>query len=125
MEFTGEIYDKKTLTKYYEESKYIVLCSVTEGLPMVILEAMAYGVIPICVDVGELHSVINSSNGVLIPNSKDDKHLEEEISRKIKLLESKDLNQLNQISYNAHQTYHRKYSKNIFCNKYRDIILND
>jgi glycosyltransferase involved in cell wall biosynthesis len=49
----------------------IILCpSLSEGMPTVLLEAMAFGVMPIASDVGAVRELLDDSNGILIaPNS--------------------------------------------------------
>src|SRR5690606_23970032 len=44
--FKGEISDKEILNSYYQHVHLILITSTFEGFPMVLLESMAYGVVP-------------------------------------------------------------------------------
>lgn len=62
---TGEIQD---VTPYYRIMDALILPSKREGLPMVVLEAMSYGVPVIASDVGGISEVISHGfNGFLCP----------------------------------------------------------
>lgn len=50
-----------------KECHCLIMCSVSEGTPRVIIEAMALGCPVIATDVGGVSTVINASNGLLIP----------------------------------------------------------
>lgn len=67
----GTIKEKEILNKYYSEHDVIMITSFREGFPMVLLEGMAFGVVPISTDVGEIKEHIGEkfSNGFII---KDD-----------------------------------------------------
>ena len=83
--------------KYLKESSIFVMASITEGLPMVLLEAMSYGVpcIAYRTDSGVNDIIDNGKNGYIIENR--DK---EEFSNKIdKILKDKKLKE--QFSKNA------------------------
>lgn len=64
--FHGEITDTAALASLYASADILVCPSYAEGLPMVILEAMACGVAPLATRVGAVDSVVNASNGWLI-----------------------------------------------------------
>lgn len=70
----GEISDANLLKEIYISSDIILTTSSREGLPMVILEGMANGVLPICTDVGEISELIKPEleNGFLITNYEND-----------------------------------------------------
>lgn len=121
IKFLGAIYDMEELYKLYSDSRYIILCSRTEGLPMVILEAMANAVIPISVNVGELESVITSNNGYLIDNSEDGGLIAEKMKEIILSLEN-NLNLAQQLSLQAKNDAINKYSEEIMMKSYRAII---
>lgn len=54
------------VSNYYNQSRYVVLASKSEGLPSVLLEGMNHGCIPITTDAGDIEDLINSSNGFLV-----------------------------------------------------------
>jgi glycosyltransferase involved in cell wall biosynthesis len=65
--FKGEITAEKALNDYYEEADILVLTSSREGFPLVIMEAMANGVVPISTDVGGISKhIVNHKTGILI-----------------------------------------------------------
>lgn len=121
--FTGVITDINKLNDIYSSSRMIILCSKTEGLPMVILEAMSRGVVPITVNVGELEYIINRNNGVLIENSINDFILIDIFSNEIEKLILQP-HELEQLSINSFELISQHYDILTFKNKYRNLILN-
>ena len=67
-QFYGTI-DNKSLLDYYAKNKVdlFVNTSQYEGLPISIMEAMAYGIPSIATNVGGVSEIVNSSNGYLLP----------------------------------------------------------
>ena len=66
--FKGVITNAVQLNEEYNKAHIILIVSVREGLPMVIMEGMALGVVPICTNVGALSEIIsNSVNGISKP----------------------------------------------------------
>ncbi|HXN05564.1 MAG TPA: glycosyltransferase family 4 protein [Nitrospiria bacterium] len=65
--FKGEITDEKALNDYYKQADILILTSSREGFPLVIMEAMAHGVVPISTDVGGISKhIVNDKTGILI-----------------------------------------------------------
>lgn len=64
VEFLGERADVESLMPHFD---CFVLASRTEGLPMVLLEAMASGVPCVATAVGGIPSLLNESTGLLVP----------------------------------------------------------
>lgn len=62
------------ISKMYAQSAMLVLCSKTEGLPMVLIEAMQCGVPVVSVDCpyGPADIIRNGENGFLVPMNDDD-----------------------------------------------------
>jgi glycosyltransferase involved in cell wall biosynthesis len=67
----GMINDKEILNAKYQAAHFIILLSSTEGMPLVILEAMQNGCIPIVTAVGDLPLVINKDTGFLLQNNNE------------------------------------------------------
>ncbi|MDO5059079.1 MAG: glycosyltransferase family 4 protein [Neisseria sp.] len=66
----GSIREKARLNTYYQSADLLLITSWREGLPMVVLEGMAYGVVPVSTDVGEIAHFINDKNrnGWIVPD---------------------------------------------------------
>lgn len=60
--------DQAAVARHMAEADMLVLPSYDEGLPLVILEALANGVAVVCTPVGEIPSVLNDGeNALLVP----------------------------------------------------------
>jgi glycosyltransferase involved in cell wall biosynthesis len=65
--FKGEISDDKMLNDYYDQADLLILTSSREGFPLVIMEGMAHGVVPISTDVGGISNhIVDHQTGILI-----------------------------------------------------------
>lgn len=65
--------DEHGMNKFYGESHVVFLTSEFEGFPMVFMEAMSYGVVPVSTNVGGISvHVKNGENGMLINNDAED-----------------------------------------------------
>lgn len=70
IQVVGKIYDKKKFYDILSDHDILVLPSMTESQGKVQLEAMSVGVVPICADVGGVHTTIqNMYNGLLFDRS--------------------------------------------------------
>lgn len=134
------VLSKTELNQLYHNADFILVTSWREGLPMVILEAMAYGVIPISTIVGEITSCItHRENGILIPDKsieyytqKGERYNQEYIKtretfiKELKyLIENDTLSVWNMLSQNAYNTVKHNYSTNAFNQSYRNAIFKD
>jgi glycosyltransferase involved in cell wall biosynthesis len=64
--YHGPIQDEKKIQHILRDSDVLVCPSWSEGMPTVILEAMASGCAIIASDVGAISEQVNSENGILI-----------------------------------------------------------
>lgn len=62
----------KNVANYYQVMHLVAIPSLSEGLPNVLLEAMAFGVPVIATDVGAIREVLSDRSGVIIPPGKPD-----------------------------------------------------
>lgn len=93
-----------------------VLCSIDEGLPIVLLEAMSVGVPVITTDVGEIPVVLqNNYNGIMIKKG-DSKLLSESIKR---LLDDDAF--CNKIASNAKATVNSRFSISKMSSEYINV----
>lgn len=66
-ELLGQIDSKSELSKVYKQMDCLVLSSITEGFPNVLIEAMSFGVPCISTDVGDASEII-AGTGWIIPS---------------------------------------------------------
>lgn len=122
----GEINSKSEINRHYQKADIILITSSREGMPMVILEGMVYGVVAICTDVGEIPEIIgeNFANGFLINNNKTIDEICNEFIEKIILLNS-DRNLLKKFSDNSRLTIKENFNPLDFDAKYQKLFLNN
>ncbi|WP_276930290.1 glycosyltransferase family 4 protein [Faecalibaculum rodentium] len=104
----------------FENVQINVLPSYNEGLPMTILETMAYGIPNISTNVAAIPEVVNDTNGILI-NAGDTKQLSESIMELINNSEERIKK-----SGNAYTTIKKQYSIDIHIDSilklYKDVL---
>ncbi len=68
--FHGEVNEENRIKEIFKNADVLVCPSLAEGMPTVILEAMAQGKAIIATDVGATRLLVNNENGILIqPNN--------------------------------------------------------
>jgi glycosyltransferase involved in cell wall biosynthesis len=114
--FVGEV-SHVEVAGYLNEMKLLVLPSYSEGLPHVILEAMACGTPVLATPVGAIPDVIKDGvNGFLL-ESNDPQHIAERI---IELLDKPDL--LEEVSVNAYNYVRENFSFEKTLDAWRMIL---
>jgi glycosyltransferase involved in cell wall biosynthesis len=120
--FKGIISNENEMQNIYASADILVLVSTREGFPMVIMEAMANGLVVISTNVGGIpEHISNGENGLLISSN-----LEEEVVKDITtyiLLLNSDRDKLHRISVNAYNYAKKNFKKEIFQEAYRKILL--
>jgi len=67
--FTGAVSDQQAVARHYADADVLLLTSEREGMPLVVLEAMAHGVVPVCTVVGGIDKhVRHGVSGILVPS---------------------------------------------------------
>jgi len=66
--YHGQVSDTAKLMAIFDSCDVLVCPSYSEGMPTVILEAMARGLAIIATDVGAVSAMVSSENGILLPD---------------------------------------------------------
>jgi glycosyltransferase involved in cell wall biosynthesis len=125
VEFVDEIKEKQLLIEQYKNGDVIMITSRREGLPMVILEGMAYGMVPMSTNVGEIPSLINeeNNNGILINNNQDDSKIIDDFVAELIALNSNKTRVI-ELSKNAYNSIKEVYSEEEYVRKYKELFFN-
>jgi glycosyltransferase involved in cell wall biosynthesis len=117
----GEVTDANQMDTYYNNSHAILITSSREGFPMVIMEAMMHGVVPITTNVGGISEHIkNNENGVLI-ESTDEAEIVSQIITDINYFIT-NKNEWKKISDNAYTYANAHFSKGAFFQSYKNLL---
>lgn len=122
----GEVYNKDDLNKFYSRAHLLFVTSSREGFPMVILEGMSHGVIPVSTAVGEIPAYINKSagNGFLIDSTGDNEAIAKKFIMQLNDL-VKNRNGLGEYSSNAYFFVKKHFSTENFESSYKSVLLNN
>jgi glycosyltransferase involved in cell wall biosynthesis len=119
--FHGEITDDQRLNELYNDFNLVLIASSREGFPMVIMEAMIHGAIPISTNVGGIPEHIkNNENGFLI-ESTDENEIVNDFEKKILYLVD-NRQELIRLSNNVFQYAVNTFSKEKFINAYSKLL---
>ena len=65
--FSLPIFNREEISRVIGDHDVFLLCSLHEGLPLALLEAMGHGLVPVCGDISSLaNGVISPDNGFLV-----------------------------------------------------------
>lgn len=97
---------------------YFILLSDTEGLPVSIMEAMAFGIPVIASNVGGVGEIVNCSNGYLVENTES----AEEVAQVIKGFYNLPINEIAKMRENAYITWKEQFNAKKNAEKLVEII---
>lgn len=119
----GEISDAAVMSAIYDHAHILVLTSSREGFPLVVMEAMAHGVVPVCTDVGGIAAhVHHDANGLLVGNG-GECEIEETFVAAIQRL-SDERDTLQRMSRAAFEHARACFGSEQFCIAWRRLVLN-
>jgi glycosyltransferase involved in cell wall biosynthesis len=105
-------------TKVYQDSNVFLLPSLFEGLPMSLLEAMSFGLVPVVTNVGSIGTVVvNGQNGFI--TELDEKHTVQALVQAVTNCNNRHL--LKQIGENAKSEIFKNFSPIAYCKKLNEI----
>ena len=117
----GEIHDSQKKDEIYKQADILILTSDREGFPMVIMEAMMNGVIPLTTNVGGIpYHVTDQENGLLI-NSNNEQEIVKQMSDWIMRL-NKDQKLFDHLSRQAYEYAHQHFTIEQFQINYRNLF---
>ena len=122
IDYKGQINDEEEMNKLYNSLQMICITSIYEGFPMVVMEAMMHGVIPICTNVGGISEhIIDGQNGILIDNVNENQIASEMAHAIVKV--KNDLNLQRFLESNAKNYAHDDFGMDQFQEAYRKLLL--
>jgi len=120
--FLGVIIDSEKMNELLLKAHILLLVSKSEGLPLVISEALSSGVINISTNVGAIPELItDGQNGYLFDSNLSNEELVDLITNKIMDL-NKDRETLKRLSNNCLQYSNEQYLKSDFEKKYNTLL---
>jgi len=119
----GEVSSKQELDELYSDAHILILASSREGFPMVIMEAMMHGVVPLSTNVGGISDhVRNNENGILINETENDAIVNEIVKALESFADNRD--KLVIMSENAYQYAISNFGKKQFIEAYQNFLNN-
>ncbi len=121
--FYGNINDKNQMEEIYKNADVLLLTSAYEGLPIAVMEMMAYGKVVVSTDVGGIADYINNGeNGFLLENNSDEnKIIEEGLSVLNRLTSNRIL--LEEVGEKSRIYAEEHFSGKIFCVNYSKVLF--
>lgn len=120
--FYNEIVETDKMNSIYNQAHIIMISSHREGFPMVIMEGMAHGLVPISTNVGDIPThVIDGKTGYCIDNEQEEVAIIAMFVEKIALLHQ-DRDLLKVISENAYLRAQSHFNISLFEHSYRELF---
>ncbi len=110
------------VSNHYNQSRFIVLSSKSEGLPAALIEGMNHGCIPITTDVGDIADLVNTSNGFLISNDITRNKIITNFSQKFIMVSNLPDYKLLKMSKNCKNTIHNNYTHEKGGELWKEVI---
>ncbi|KXK42726.1 MAG: group 1 glycosyl transferase [Bacteroidetes bacterium OLB11] len=122
--YVGELKGGEEMYALHKNNDVLLMTSAWEGFPLVIMEAMAFGAIPLVSNIDAIPEHIqHGKNGFLLNHvDNENKLVDEAVVNLIKLIDAKST--LKNISQNAYDYAINNFSEEKFINSYRESILN-
>lgn len=121
--FYGNIKDRNKMKEVYKNSDVLLLTSAYEGLPIAVMEMMAYGKVVISTAVDGIPDyIVNGENGFLIENNPDEnKIINDGILILNDIVNNKVL--LEEVGEKSRLYAEKHFSGKAFCENYRKIFI--
>ncbi|MFN7423576.1 MAG: glycosyltransferase family 4 protein [Chitinophagales bacterium] len=122
--YHGELNGGEEMYEFHKNGDILLMTSAFEGFPIVIMEAMSWGAIPLVPAVDAIPEHIQDKvNGFLIDETFDEEAMIKETIGKLRNISELSSEKLNEVSNNAFEYIHR-FSSEKFQNAYRKLFYN-
>jgi glycosyltransferase involved in cell wall biosynthesis len=118
--FVGIIEAGSAMHKVVAKHDIILLTSSREGLPIIMLEGMALGLVPIVTPVGDIPIYIDETNGVLLDKNEENAIVQQAIDTLKMLAENKEM--YTKLSVGAQQSFIKNFTQLRFEQKIKSIF---
>jgi len=122
--FFGNVKEAERMTQIYEEADVLLMTSSFEGLPVVIMQMMAYGKVVVSTAVNGIPDYIHHmENGLLIRSTDENEIIDEGIACIEKLLQDPALRK--KLGNKSREIAIEKFSREAFCSNYHKLLQLD
>lgn len=121
--YIGELKGGEEMYNFHKQNDILLMTSAWEGFPLVIMEAMSFGAIPLVTNIDAIpEHITNAENGFLLNHVNNENLLVNEIIENLLyLIENHKI--LDIISLNAFQYSLSNFSAEKFQKEYRNVLL--
>lgn len=120
--FVGELKGGQDMYHFHQSNHILLMTSAWEGFPLVIMEAMAFGAVPLVSNIDAIPEHIqHGHNGFLLQHVTDEKALAREAVAQLTQLATHP-STLMAISAHAHQYAHTHFGADVFQQQYRNVL---
>lgn len=119
---TGPISDPARLRALYAQHDLLLITSSTEGFPLVVMEAMAHGCVPLCTDVGGLRFRIEDGVSGLLFDPSDEEKIVSAMAKAVITLAA-DKARRESMAAAAFATADKHFRRERFEASYRELLL--
>jgi glycosyltransferase involved in cell wall biosynthesis len=119
--FHGNVRDEKLMNSIYQQSDVLILTSAYEGLPLVVMQMMAYGKVILSTAVNGIPDYITHMlNGLLINATEEKKIVDEGVGLLELLIENPLLK--TSLGKKSREIAMQKFNGELFCSEYNELF---
>jgi glycosyltransferase involved in cell wall biosynthesis len=121
-QFYGNVQEEEKLNSIYQNADVLILTSSYEGLPIVVMQMMAYGKVVLSTAVNAIPDyIVHMQNGLLINSTEENEIVNEGVSL-LKLLIG-DPSLKNELGKKSREIARQKFDGQIFCEQYNKFLF--
>lgn len=120
--YHGELQGGEAMRTLHQKMDILFMSSASEAFPMLIMEAMANGVVVISTSVGGIPEHIHTGNNGLLVTAEDENAIVDELLHALQEL-SRDREQIKRLAEASRQYAFNYFGKKPFCEGYRKVLF--